>query len=113
MLTTTFDFSAALKILRSGGRVHRAGWNGAGKGMWVGLHDPSVTTSKTRHVQTMTLPFLYLRTAGDVGHLVPWLASQTDLLADDWMDAAEVWEAQRDKPGPAPDGAGDPTSGAA
>ena len=72
--------------------------------MWVALHDAGVTTGETRQVQTMTLPFLYLRTAGEIGHLVPWLASQTDMLATDWSDAAEVWEAQRDKPSAQPAG---------
>ena len=31
----------------------------------------------------MTLPYLYMRTVQ--GDLVPWLASQTDLLAEDWV----------------------------
>jgi hypothetical protein len=30
----------------------------------------------------MTLPFIFISTVQ--GDLVPWLASQTDLLADDW-----------------------------
>lgn len=30
----------------------------------------------------MTLPYIYMRTVQ--GDLVPWLASQTDLLANDW-----------------------------
>jgi hypothetical protein len=31
----------------------------------------------------MTLPYIYMKTAD--GNLVPWLASQTDLLATDWV----------------------------
>jgi hypothetical protein len=30
----------------------------------------------------MTLPYIYMKTAQD--DLVPWLASQTDVLAEDW-----------------------------
>ena len=30
----------------------------------------------------MTLPYIYMKTADD--NLVPWLASQTDMLAEDW-----------------------------
>jgi hypothetical protein len=33
----------------------------------------------------MTLPYIYMRTAQ--GDLVPWLASQTDILASDWTEA--------------------------
>ena len=31
----------------------------------------------------MTLPYIYMKTADD--NLVPWLASQTDILAQDWI----------------------------
>jgi len=65
------DFGNALRALKNGNRVCRTGWNG--KGMWLGYmarRDP------------MTLPYLYMSTAQ--GDLVPWLASQTDILAEDW-----------------------------
>lgn len=69
-------FSAALSRLKDSSRIdkiYRKGWNG--KDMWVALQRPD-SFSK------MTLPYLYMRTAQ--GDLVPWLASQTDLLAEDW-----------------------------
>lgn len=71
-----FDFSLALEYLKAGKRVARAGWNG--KGMWIGTILPSEGSE-------MTLPYICMYTAQ--GDLVPWLASQTDLLAEDWMDA--------------------------
>ncbi len=37
----------------------------------------------------MTLPFVYMRTV--TGDLVPWLCSQTDLLATDW-EAVEQYK---------------------
>lgn len=67
------DFGAALKGLRDGNQVRRGGWNG--KGMWLNLQTPD-NNSK------MSLPYIYMRTA--CGNLVPWLASQTDLLSYDW-----------------------------
>ena len=67
------DFGQALMYLRTGSKVARAGWNG--KNMWLALQRPD-THSK------MTLPYIYMSTVQ--GDLVPWLASQTDLLADDW-----------------------------
>lgn len=67
------NFSAALLALRSGQKIARAGWNG--KGMWIALQTPDAHSK-------MSLPYIYMKTAD--GHLVPWLASQTDLLSDDW-----------------------------
>lgn len=71
--TVTFAFPTALDALKSGYRVARSGWNG--KGMWLALQRPDAHSK-------MTLPYIYMRTAQ--GDLVPWLASQTDLLAEDW-----------------------------
>ena len=66
----------AVKQMRDGGRVQRAGWNG--KNMWLELQVPDKNSK-------MTLPYVYMKTADD--HLVPWLCSQTDLLAIDWGTA--------------------------
>ena len=35
----------------------------------------------------MTLPYIYMKTVQ--GDLVPWIASQTDMLADDWIEVEE------------------------
>lgn len=68
------DFGLALAALEGGQAVYRAGWNG--KGMWLALQWPDANSK-------MTLPYIYMKTADD--QLVPWLASQTDLLAKDWV----------------------------
>ena len=70
----TLGFEAALSLLKQGFRVCRTGWNG--KRMWIKLQIPSEKSK-------MTLPYIYMKTAQD--QLVPWLASQTDLLANDWQ----------------------------
>ncbi len=67
------NFGSALAHLKRGDSVHRTGWNG--KGMWLKLQVPDENSK-------MSLPYIYMRTAG--AQLVPWLASQTDLLSDDW-----------------------------
>ena len=67
----TFDH--ALKAIKAGVRVVRKGWNGPGQ--YLELQTPD------KHSK-MTLPYIYIRTVQ--GDLVPWLASQTDLLTDDW-----------------------------
>lgn len=67
------DFGDAIVALKQGKRVSRTGWNG--KGMWLELQVPDAHSK-------MTLPYVYMKTAQD--DLVPWLASQTDVLAEDW-----------------------------
>lgn len=67
------DFSTALRALRDGQRVTRAGWNG--HGMWLQLQVPDKGSKMTR-------PYLYMKTVDN--DLVPWVASQSDLLASDW-----------------------------
>lgn len=67
---------AAVAHLRAGKRVTRAGWNG--KGMYLELQLPDANSK-------MTLPYIYMHTVQ--GDLVPWLASQTDILASDWTVA--------------------------
>ena len=67
------NFGDALSALKEGKRVSRTGWNG--KGMWLEMQVPDAHSK-------MTLPYIYMNTAQD--DLVPWLASQTDMLAEDW-----------------------------
>ena len=76
----TKDFGWALKQLRAKAKVIRQGWNG--KGMWLNLQVPDEHSK-------MTLPYIYIEypeghTAYPKGCRVPWLASQTDMLATDW-----------------------------
>ena len=78
----TFDFGSALKMLKCGRKVARKGWNG--KGIYIELQSPDENSK-------MTLPYIYIVTNGLVTDnpdapkgVVPWLASQTDMLAEDW-----------------------------
>lgn len=91
--TTGMSFGLAIEALKAGKRVARAGWNG--KGMWLSLingrrvqlhgkgfgpvneHDHDWRDRVPR-----LLDWIGMKTA-DNG-FVPWLASQTDMLADDW-----------------------------
>jgi hypothetical protein len=76
-MNETFGIGQAVKEMRDGKKVCRQGWNG--KNMWLMLQVPDVNSK-------MTLPYVYMRTADN--NLVPWLCSQTDLLAVDWMIAS-------------------------
>ena len=68
------NFGDAISALKSSFRVARLGWNG--KGMWLELQVPDEHSK-------MTLPYIFMKTADD--NLIPWLASQTDVLAEDWV----------------------------
>ncbi len=69
------NFGEALHLLKHDRRVTRTGWNGAGQ--FLALQVPD---SKSK----MTQPYIYIRTVQN--DLIPWLASQTDLLASDWNE---------------------------
>jgi len=66
-------FGDAIECLKKGNSVVRAGWNG--KGMYLELQVPD-------EYSKMTVPYIYIKAAD--GTVVPWLASQADMLADDW-----------------------------
>lgn len=79
------DFGGALQYLKDGKRVARTGWNG--KGMWLKLQVPDAHSKMQR-------PYIYMSPAD--GLLVPWLASQTDMLADDWCVLGETYKVAGD-----------------
>lgn len=83
------NFGDALNHLKKGGRVARAGWNGKGMFLFLvpgstfvvnrppllGIYPEGTTINYHAHID--------MKTADD--KIVPWLASQTDMLADDWQ----------------------------
>lgn len=82
------NFSEALEALKSGKRVARAGWNGKGMFLFLvpgsrfqvnrapllGIYPEGTQISYHAHIDMKTAQ----------GDVVPWVASQTDLLAEDW-----------------------------
>lgn len=80
------DFGQALAELKAANLVARAGWND--KGMYLGLctdWNGNCEVAPVARAGFRMLPFIYMSTAQ--GDIVPWLASQTDILADDWQIA--------------------------
>jgi hypothetical protein len=67
------SFSNALDDVKLGCTATREGWNG--KGQFITMQRPDENSK-------MTLPYIYITTVQ--GDRVPWLASQTDILAEDW-----------------------------
>lgn len=82
-----FSFSVALDYLKEGKKVARGGWNG--KGMFLFLADDiefstAADLSCVKELEgDLTCQSIVLKTA-DNKFVVGWLASQTDMLADDW-----------------------------
>ena len=72
--TQGLNFGEAIASLKTGHYVHREGWND--KGMFLGLQVPDEHSK-------MGLPYIFKSTVD--GKLVPWLASQTDMLSEDWV----------------------------
>ena len=75
----TFGIGKAVKYMENGETVTRLGWNGPGQ--YLSLQVPNERSK-------MTLPYIYITTVQ--GDLVPWLASQTDILATDWIDTESL-----------------------
>lgn len=73
------NFGQAIEALKTGSRVSRAGWNG--KGMHVYLE-----TLLERTDGLPLEPYLVMFTAAGK-HQPGWLASQADMLAEDWGTA--------------------------
>ena len=76
------DFGQALNYLKQGEKVARKGWNG--KGMWLKLIAPHKGKINLGIDGIFDgLPWIGMKTADNM--FVPWLASQTDMLASDWL----------------------------
>jgi len=91
---TRLSFGLALQYLQQGKKVARLGWNG--KGMWlllvsaneyyinkVGFLPKNEHDHDWRKRVPQTLPWIGMKTADNC--FVPWLASQSDILAEDWL----------------------------
>ena len=84
------DFGAALLALKAGKKVQREGWNGKGMFLFLvagsrfkvnrppllGIYDEGTEIEYHAHIDMKTAQ----------GYVVPWLASQADMLADDWSE---------------------------
>jgi Protein of unknown function (DUF2829) len=83
------SFGHAVDLLKTGARVARAGWNGKGMFLFLvhgsrfivnrapllGIYPEGTEVSYRSHID--------MKTVDD--EVVPWVASQTDILADDWV----------------------------
>lgn len=84
------NFGDALAAIKSGKRVSRSGWNGremflflvpgstftVNRAPLLGIYPEGTVINYQSHIDMRT----------SQGTIVPWLASQTDLLAEDWVE---------------------------
>jgi hypothetical protein len=82
------NFGNALLHLKQGGKVSRAGWNGKGMFLFLvpgstfkvnrapllGIYPEGTQINYRSHIDMKTVD----------GEVVPWVASQSDILSDDW-----------------------------
>ena len=83
------NFGNAIEALKEGKRVARAGWNGKGMflflvpgGNFIVNREPLLSIMG-EGAQITYRPHIDMKDAE--GKVVPWLASQTDMLAEDWQ----------------------------
>lgn len=86
------NFGEAIEALKAGKRVARAGWNG--KNMFLFLvpgsrfkvSRPPLLGIYPEGTEIDYHPHIDMKTAQ--GYVVPWLASQADILAEDWDEVS-------------------------
>jgi hypothetical protein len=104
---TMVSYSEALKACKGGAKISRMGWNGTN--MYVvhqaGYPDGipiNANTARATGIEEGTvcafLPYLMMRVASSslTPTFVPWTASQTDMIQDDWVIADEKERARED-----------------
>lgn len=91
-MSTNLDFGTAINAMKQGKKVSRAGWNGKGMYLWLlpatdvkkeWVKDPMLLSVFGERDTLSCLGSIRMLTAtGEV--LTGWLASQSDMLAEDW-----------------------------
>lgn len=82
------NFGKAIEALKEGKKVARKGWNGKGMFLFFAKTTDIATEADLSEYEHMSgelvLPSVVMKTA-DNHFCVGWLASQTDMLAEDWV----------------------------
>lgn len=87
--TESMNFGSAIIFLKQGRKVARAGWNGKGmflflvKGSTFKVDKPPLLGIYDKGTEINYCSHIDMKTADN--KIVPWLASQTDVLAEDWQ----------------------------
>jgi len=88
-MSNGFAFGRAIELIKAGKRVARAGWNG--KGMFLFLVPGSTFKVNREPLLSILGEGTEVQYHGHIdmktaqGYVVPWLASQSDMLSEDWV----------------------------
>lgn len=86
--TDGLTFGLAIEAMKKGLKVARRGWNGKGMFLYyvpAGAYPPSTEVAKAAFHGEKVPYGAYIAMKTAQGNVVPWLASQTDMLTDDWF----------------------------
>ena len=89
-MSDQMDFSKALLEIKAGKKLARSGWNGVGQfvflvpGSRFTVNRPPLLGIYPEGTEIDYCPHIDIRNAQ--GQIVPWLASQGDLMATDWVE---------------------------
>ena len=99
------DFGKAIELLKAGKKVTRRGWNGKGMFLWLKpgteiksewCKDPVLKELAEQNGGTILgIPTICMFTHDSTGRnaiLTGWLASQSDMLLEDWEEVNEQKE---------------------
>ena len=85
--TDGMNFGLAIEAAKMGKKIAREGWNGKGMFLYhvpAAAYPPSTEVAKEAFCGSDVPYGAYIAMKTAQGNVVPWLASQTDMLADDW-----------------------------
>lgn len=82
------SFGLAIEAAKKGAKITRRGWNGKGMFLYYvpeGRYPARTDAAKSIAAEDGKVDYgAYIAIKTAKGNVVPWLASQTDMLADDW-----------------------------
>lgn len=83
------DFGTAIEIVKDESKISREGWNGKGMFLYyvpAGAYTPFTDNEKSIVNENGLVEYgAYIAMKTTRGNVVPWFASQTDMLAEDWV----------------------------
>ena len=86
--TDGMSFGLAIEAAKKGKKITRSGWNGKGMFLYYvpeGRYPARTDAAKSIATEDGKVDYgAYIAMKTAQGNVVPWLASQTDMLADDW-----------------------------
>lgn len=82
-----YGFGEAVERIKKGERMARSGWNGKGQYIYyvpAAEYEPSTDVAFNEYHGCRVPYRAYIAIKTAQGDVVPWVASQTDILAEDW-----------------------------